>query len=120
MIVFAGMDTNRAVLEALCSARSIPTRSITHEDFDDPMFEIDFRVADRVWDNPHRQILVHGAPGAAETAAAVQAAVESEFTVFITPNDTFHSFSDLLGLHRFMAHGVEPVPAQHLQWELAR
>ena len=120
MIVFAGAGTDRVVLEALCSARNIPTRSISHQDLEDPNFEIEFKTAERVWDNTHRQILVHGAPGAAETAVAVRAGVEREFTVFITPNNTALTAADFLGIHRFLAHGVVPVPIQHLLSELSR
>lgn len=120
MIVFAGTDTNRVVLEALCSARNVPVISITSENLLDPDFEIDFKTTDRIWERTRRQILVHGPPSAAETAEAIRAAIEAWFAVFITPADPNLSTSDFLGLHRFMAQRVEPVPIEHLQWELTR
>ena len=120
MIVFAGTDTNRVVLESLCSARDVPTISITPENHLDPNFEIEFKTTDRIWERTRRQILVHGPPGAAETAEAIRTAIEACFAVFITPADPVLSTSDYLGLNRFMAQGVEPVPIEHLQWELSR
>ena len=120
MIVFAGRDTHRMGLESLCSARDVPTISVTPKNLIDPKFEIDFKTTDRIWDQMHRQILVYGPPGAAETAEAIRAAKEACFAVFITPADPVLSASDFLGLHRFMGQGVEPVPIEHLQWELSR
>lgn len=81
---------------------------------------MDFKTSGRVWDRERRQILVHGAPGAPETAEAIRTAMQLSDLVFITPTDAFPSPSDFLGLQRFFVHGVEPVPYQHLQWELSR